>query len=170
MKLAKNTIQHRWAGLAERTRADAGGAMVVGSNPAWSLDFFFSNPPWIYLNLPFFYLVCNLHFRRASLPVLKALHFIRSSLYAIACNVHSCGYSEANAVVLSTYAPRVLHYSASFTRQSIYKPGLTSRFFSAFQCITIKRLEGTRYKGFLYNNMWPSTRKPCKMRWKKFLS
>ena len=47
------------------------------------------------------------------LPVLKALHFIRSSLYAIACNVHSCGYSEANAVVLSAYAPRVLYYSAS---------------------------------------------------------
>ena len=34
MKVAKNGIQQRQAGLAEWTRAGAGGAVVVGSNPA----------------------------------------------------------------------------------------------------------------------------------------
>ena len=32
--MAKNDIQQQQAGLAERTRAGAGGAVVVGSNPA----------------------------------------------------------------------------------------------------------------------------------------
>ena len=32
--MAENDIQQRRAGLAERTRAGAGGVVVVGSNPA----------------------------------------------------------------------------------------------------------------------------------------
>ena len=42
--MAKNDIQQRRAGLAERTRARAGGTVVMGSNPAQFLNFFsFSN-------------------------------------------------------------------------------------------------------------------------------
>ena len=33
IKVAKNNIQQQRGGLAERTRARAGGAVVVGSNP-----------------------------------------------------------------------------------------------------------------------------------------
>ena len=73
--------------------------------------------------------MCNFHFRKSSKLFGRLVastqsatfytqpNIIWSSLYAIACNVHSCGYSEANAVVLSAYAPRVLHYSASFYRE-----------------------------------------------------
>ena len=41
IKLAKNVIQQHLSGLAERFRAGDGGAVVMGSNPARSLDFFF---------------------------------------------------------------------------------------------------------------------------------
>ena len=34
MKVGKNGIQQQQAGLAERTRAGAGGAVVMDSNPA----------------------------------------------------------------------------------------------------------------------------------------
>ena len=39
--MAKNGIQQRRVGLAERARAGAGGAVVMGSNPAWIFGFFF---------------------------------------------------------------------------------------------------------------------------------
>ena len=39
--MAKNSIQQRRAGLAERSRAGAGEAVVLGSNPAWIFGFFF---------------------------------------------------------------------------------------------------------------------------------
>ena len=42
MKLAKNGIQQCCSGLAERTMTGGGGAVVMGSNPAKSLDFFSS--------------------------------------------------------------------------------------------------------------------------------
>ena len=43
IKVAKNSIQQRRAGLAERSRAGAGAgeAVVLGSNPAWIFGFFF---------------------------------------------------------------------------------------------------------------------------------
>ena len=44
--MAKNGIQRRRAGLAERSRAGAGGAggaVVLGSNTAWIFGFFFSS-------------------------------------------------------------------------------------------------------------------------------
>ena len=44
IKLAKNDIQQRQTGLAERTRAGAGGTVVVGWNPACSLNFSFFSP------------------------------------------------------------------------------------------------------------------------------
>ena len=39
--MAKNSIHQRRAGLAERSRAGAGEAVVLGSNPAWIFGFFF---------------------------------------------------------------------------------------------------------------------------------
>ena len=39
--MAENNIQQRRAGLAEQARAGAGGAVVMGSNPAWIFGFFF---------------------------------------------------------------------------------------------------------------------------------
>ena len=41
INVAKNDIEQRRAGLAERTRAGAGGKMVMGSNPPQFLNFFF---------------------------------------------------------------------------------------------------------------------------------
>ena len=39
--MAKNGIQQRRAGLVQWARAGTGGAVVVGSNPAWIFGFFF---------------------------------------------------------------------------------------------------------------------------------
>ena len=39
--MAKNRIQQRRAGLAERARAGAGGAVIIGSNPVLDLWTFF---------------------------------------------------------------------------------------------------------------------------------
>ena len=41
INFAKDSIQQRRAGLAKRIRAGAGGTVVMGSNPARSLTFFF---------------------------------------------------------------------------------------------------------------------------------
>ena len=40
-ELAKNTNQQHQVGLAEWVRAGTAGQVVMGSNPAWSLNFFF---------------------------------------------------------------------------------------------------------------------------------
>ena len=42
--MAKNGIQQRRAGLVQWARAGTGGAVVVGSNPAWIFGFFFFLP------------------------------------------------------------------------------------------------------------------------------
>ena len=39
--MAKKGIQQRRAGLVQWARAGTGGAVVVGSNPAWIFGFFF---------------------------------------------------------------------------------------------------------------------------------
>ena len=44
IKVAKNGIQQRRAGLVQWARAGTGGAVVVGSNPAWIFGFFFFLP------------------------------------------------------------------------------------------------------------------------------
>ena len=41
--MAKNGIQQRRAGLVQWARAGTGGAVVVGSNPAWIFGFLFSS-------------------------------------------------------------------------------------------------------------------------------
>ena len=63
-KGGKNGIQQRRAGLAERSRAGAGGAVVMGLNPAPSYEFFFFHFRKIFKV-----------FWRASLPVLEAINF-----------------------------------------------------------------------------------------------
>ena len=88
--MAKNDIQQQRAGLAERTRAGAGAAVVVALNPARSLDFFSST------------------FEKVSRwPVLEALNFQyrsrygRHSLFSIVVVRVSTVHQSVTAILIS---------------------------------------------------------------------
>ena len=56
--MAKTASSGGEAGLAERTKTGAGEEVVMGSNPAWSLDFLFLPPLQNFLGF-FGKLVCR---------------------------------------------------------------------------------------------------------------